>query len=451
MGIPLVGLLAVSVICGYGQVDFPEPGNLMPELAVPEKVFEVGEAIPYELKVTNAGNLDVKVTRTPVSAIPAGEYRVEVEDETGTVLHWPGRAWGGYAGYARRETVKSGQSTMFHGYVNQWARLDKPGNYTAIARWGYHSEFGREWTDSDQVAITVVEATDSGRDRRLKDALAELAKAMDPETRKKWPMSATTTDPRTVTDPRFLTPQDENRMAVLQVGFTLDPRAIPHLVTAARDSEFYQSADRALMMIGDDEKVRNALLDDLQKKGPYETLWYFLWNFQVDGEKSFPLLKRWLLEGNAEQRSHTLRALGTLDREHLDPCIKQSVMNALKDTDSNMRRHALQALGAAQYEGTLETVIDIAANDPDERVRGQAAIALGRYGNDMAIPVLKQLALDTEHRRSMRSAVIAMEKIGSAAARAALQECSKAGDPKLAEYCLSALARMNRAFETGSG
>jgi len=310
------------------------------------------------------------------------------------------------------------ETVTFEGFVNRSCSLDKPGEYTAYAHWNNAAPVGSPQQppiESNGVAFRVEETTAASRDARLSAALKQFEEAQG---------------------------RDQRLDALDILGFTLDPRAIPTVVKASRESDLAYEPEYVLFGFPDREAVRSGLVEELRSYGPYEKLDYMLSHLKVPGETTVPLLAKWVREGDTEQRSSALHALFMVG-DYVDQSLKVDIVEALQDKDRMVRDHAILALGAGRYGDVLEELMPLAESDPDRTVRGQATTALGWQKDDRAVPLLEKLTADPTKELSY-AAVNALETIGSPTAKAALERCAQSSDAKMQEQCRQALENLSR-------
>ena len=79
----------------------------------------------------------------------------------------------------------------------------------------------------------------------------------------------------------------------------------------------------------------------------------------------------------------------------IPPAVLQGLTEALKDSDAEVRKQAMQALARIHAPGYAD-VIAPALKDPDAEVRQQAAFALSQMRDQRAVPSLIAALKDTD-------------------------------------------------------
>lgn len=324
--------------------------------------YEVGESIPYEVRIRNEGDKPVRIDLLDPDFFPPQNYWIVVKDHDGKAL--PARfSCEAYSIISGRGPVAPGESTTGTGWLNQFVTLSTPGVYTVNAR---SNSFVRNCPDSPPVELTIKPATPAGRKARLRDATNALLSAQSANGKMK---------------------------AVLVLGFTLDPAAIPMLVKAMREPGLRSAPQSGLCGLSERDLVQEAMLDELKTYGPYEPLAYMLSWIQVPEKESVPLLGKWLRKGNPAQLSSALHALWMNSREYVDPSLKRLIRACLKNPNPDVRRNAVLALRVGKYGGTLVDAMRVAETDPNAGVRVQAIYTLG-YKDRRVVALLEKLAHD---------------------------------------------------------
>ncbi|MCK4547500.1 MAG: HEAT repeat domain-containing protein [Candidatus Eisenbacteria sp.] len=119
-----------------------------------------------------------------------------------------------------------------------------------------------------------------------------------------------------------------------------------------------------------------------------------------------------------------------------------------QDSDPQVRRAAVIALGRIQREGALSSLIT-ALEDPDEDVRGAASFALGQLGDSTLAPVLLDV-LDDPSRRVRRNVIEALGKTGDVRAAPTLMDLLKSRSPELRGEAALALGRLEDPRSVGA-
>lgn len=430
----LVALLLGLEVGAANLIDSYGPKDISVELIMSGSIYEVGEPIPFEFKVTNKSLEDMTVTTYSEPVFEPIDYIVEVSTGCGTVKPHPVQSRI-ISMIGSSQTLSPGASVTYSGFVNYWATLDKPGKFDVQLTWtipdrGYPSA---TWTSRKRASspvkhITIIESSKQSINQRCD------------QTVQQW---------------KSATSKKERINALYMLGFTLDSRAIPLVVAASRERDMSSAATSVLYLFPEQEAVREALMDELRERGVSEQQSYMLSYFKMLNNQTVPVLLKWLKEGDTEQRVGALRAISMTEKYYIQAECKQPLLNALKDSEPAVRRGAIVALGKERFGDVIDYVLPIAESDPDSSVRSQAIIALGWYKDDKAIPLLKKTVSETDlseliTAKSMslsdkqRSAIYALQGIASPAAIEALEEFAKSGSKPVQEQCRTALDQLRR-------
>src|SRR5262249_36945699 len=153
-------------------------------------------------------------------------------------------------------------------------------------------------------------------------------------------------------------------------------------------------------------------------------------------KEAVPGLLQALRDEDGIVRRHAAAALGRAGASDL-PTVRPALMAALKDKEPLVRIEAAEALGQLHLEiDSAVTVLISAVRDPDDRIRWRAIIALGRIG-----PPAKDAAAFLGQARNDKNPVVAADAIRS------LGRLGKPGVTILVERLLDRdLAQRKRAY-----
>ncbi len=189
----------------------------------------------------------------------------------------------------------------------------------------------------------------------------------------------------------------------------------------------------------------------------------------LDDERVFAILCRALSEPQAAVRAAAARGLGQVE----GTAALQPLLAALADRDPWVRYYAARSLGRHAFPEALPALARLAQEDPAIHVRAAAIEALGRIGGARVVSILAPLAEAEEPDvaraalsalgmvshpdalppllNALRSlqpgrqldAIRALAERGAAGAASALQWAAiEAGDPRVAQAAIEALARL---------
>jgi HEAT repeat protein/beta-lactamase regulating signal transducer with metallopeptidase domain len=127
----------------------------------------------------------------------------------------------------------------------------------------------------------------------------------------------------------------------------------------------------------------------------------------------------------------------------IPPAVLQGLTEALKDSDAEVRKQAMQALARIHAPGMYD-VISQALKDPDAEVRQQAAFALSQMRDQRAVPSLIAALKDTD-ADVRQQAAFALSQVRSAEAVPALSAALKDADDDVREQALFALSQIRDA------
>ena len=127
----------------------------------------------------------------------------------------------------------------------------------------------------------------------------------------------------------------------------------------------------------------------------------------------------------------------------IPPAVLQGLTEALKDSDAEVRKQAMQALARIHAPGMYD-VISQALKDADPEVRQQAAFALSQMRDQRAVPSLIAALKDTDGDVRQQAA-FALSQLRSAEAVPALSAALKDSDDDVREQALFALSQIRDA------
>jgi HEAT repeat protein/beta-lactamase regulating signal transducer with metallopeptidase domain len=147
------------------------------------------------------------------------------------------------------------------------------------------------------------------------------------------------------------------------------------------------------------------------------------------------------VEAAIEQASQTPRAdsdgEATRKSRTVSPAVLQGLTDAMKDTDADVRKQALQALTRLGVPVAFDTLV-ASVKDPDADIREHAAFALGRTKDPRAVAPLTA-ALQDEDADVREQAVFALSQLRSAEAVPALRKALSDASPDVREQAVIAL------------
>ncbi|MDJ0581622.1 HEAT repeat domain-containing protein [Crocosphaera sp.] len=143
--------------------------------------------------------------------------------------------------------------------------------------------------------------------------------------------------------------------------------------------------------------------------------------------------KFWLKYPDVEFITSVLISLGKIGSE----TAVNSLIEALSDSDSDVKKNAAEALGKIGSEAVVNALIE-ALSDSDSDVRSNAAEALGKIGSETAVNALIE-ALSDSDSDARSNAAKALGKIGSETAVKPLIEALSDSDSDVKENAVKAL------------
>jgi HEAT repeat protein len=183
------------------------------------------------------------------------------------------------------------------------------------------------------------------------------------------------------------------REAAITLGEMGDERAVGPLITALRDSEWNvrEAAQDALALIGSPavEPLIKALREYQIRKFVIQVLG------KIKDERVLdPLMAQLRNEEFKDDATAALIEVGLPAVERLT-----AVVN---DKDKNVRKHAVQALGAIGIPEAVDLLID-ATKDEEWEVRMAAIASLDQIGDERGKPAIKALVKDPDFAVQMRA------------------------------------------------
>ena len=127
----------------------------------------------------------------------------------------------------------------------------------------------------------------------------------------------------------------------------------------------------------------------------------------------------------------------------IPPAVLQGLTEALKDSDAEVRKQAMQALARIHAPGMYD-VISQALKDADAEVRQQAAFALSQMRDQRAVPALISALKDTD-ADVRQQAAFALSQLRPAEAVPSLSAALKDSDDDVREQALFALSQIRDA------
>jgi hypothetical protein len=143
-----------------------------------------------------------------------------------------------------------------------------------------------------------------------------------------------------------------------------------------------------------------------------------------------------LRDSDGEVRKHAVFSLGQIGKETTAPALA----GALADQDAEVRAQAAFALGQIRSEKSVSALAE-ALRDPDAEVRQQAAFALGQIHDPSAVPALSA-ALSDKDAEVRQQAVFALGQLHAESAAPALAKALKDGDEEVREQAAFALGQI---------
>ena len=185
------------------------------------------------------------------------------------------------------------------------------------------------------------------------------------------------------------------RAAGKTLALIMDSTTVPSLLYALlndEDTVVKGSAVGAMAKMG--AASVPALLDILADPSRSEsTKGHAAWALGFIGAEAAPFLEDAIASDSIDVRCAVVNAIAHLVQEQGDKRAAQLLIQALSDTDPNVRSETASAIGKMAYLPALPHLI-AALGDPDGEVRRTAAVSLGKLGDRSAIPHLQALLTD---------------------------------------------------------
>ena len=144
-----------------------------------------------------------------------------------------------------------------------------------------------------------------------------------------------------------------------------------------------------------------------------------------------------LASENPIEREAMARQAASLD----DSSVVAALIEALADRSVEVRRNAVESLGALRAHDAVPSLCDLVEHDPAVGVQRAAITALARLGDARAVPVLVR-HLDAHRDAPPLDAIWALGEIGDPRAVAILSELRRSGDVYVSFNASKALARI---------
>ena len=131
------------------------------------------------------------------------------------------------------------------------------------------------------------------------------------------------------------------------------------------------------------------------------------------------------------------QSLMAMDEPVIDPSVTSALVEALRDTDRQVREQAAMGLAITPGAGVIEPLLD-ALKDPDAQVREKAAIGLA-FRRDPKIVAPLLTAIEDRDGQVREKAAIALGASGDPRAIAALTKAMKDPDSQVREKAVAGL------------
>ncbi|MBI3411601.1 MAG: HEAT repeat domain-containing protein [Planctomycetes bacterium] len=329
----------------------PAPVNTLRfDLTLDKKTYEVGEPIVLTLRLTNPGNLPLKM---PTSSEVTGRhdgYSFQVQNDKREALKDPCHEYIALMhSLGGSESVQPGDSYTRDLLLNYRVPPLEPGKYTVKGTLQPRGEGQKAQAESADVTFQIVATPPANLEKRV----AQLAE-----------------DLRAGGDARRLAPQ---------LGFTGHAGAATPLIDLLyAEAEGAQVAAAQALLYLDKDTVKKSLFDSLRTRGPRDRMIYHLVvRLQAKAEEVTPLLVRWLEDKDGATRHAAVYGLalsnvGKAPGPDLFPLLEVR----LKDPLATVRHGAAAAVGAYQNAAALKALKAV-VHDPDAGVSSQATTAVG--------------------------------------------------------------------------
>jgi hypothetical protein len=332
----------------------PAPVNTLRfDLALDKKTYEVGEPIVLTLRLTNSGNVPVKV---PVSSEVTGRhdgYSLKVHNDKGEASKDPLHEYSALMHtLGSSKSVQPGNSYTRDLLLNYRVPPLKPGKYTVKGTFEPRGKGQKVHAESVAVIFRIVATPPANLERRV----ARLAKEL-----------------RAGGDACHLAPL---------LGFTGHAGAAgPLMDLLYADADAAQVAAAQALLYLDKDTVKKSLLDSLRTRGPRQRMIHLLVvPLQAKAEEVTPLFVRWLEDKEEATRYAAVYGLGLSNGakapELLAPELFPLLERRLMDSVAWVRHGAASAVGAYRNNAALKALKAV-VHDPDPGVSEQATIAVG--------------------------------------------------------------------------
>jgi len=148
-----------------------------------------------------------------------------------------------------------------------------------------------------------------------------------------------------------------------------------------------------------------------------------------------------IVDGLASENPITREAMAREAASHDDARVVDALIQALEDRSVDVRRNAVESLGALRARDAVPSLCDLVERDPSVGVQRAAITALARLGDARAVPVLVH-HLETRRDAPPLDAIWALGEIGDPSAVAILSELRRSGDVYVSFNASKALARI---------
>jgi HEAT repeat protein len=144
-----------------------------------------------------------------------------------------------------------------------------------------------------------------------------------------------------------------------------------------------------------------------------------------------------LASENPIEREAMAREAASFD----DSRVIQALIDALEDRSPDVRRNAVESLGALRARDAVPSLCDLVDRDPAVGVQRAAITALARLGDARAVPVLVR-HLEARRDAPPLDAIWALGEIADPRAVSILSELRRSGDVYVSYNASKALARI---------